>query len=132
MATKIKWYGRRVTKKVVNHVEEVLDWGRFKIEAEVKRLIGRRGTGRSSQKGIHSKPEQPPFRQTGNLIDHIASERKGLVAKIGSTLKPEKGQKHSYAFYLELGTSKMARRPYLGTALKKWISKIRQKLKMRG
>jgi hypothetical protein len=131
MATTVRWYGRRVTGKVVNHIEEVLDWGRFKIEAEVKKLIGRRGTGRSTQKGIHSKPGQPPFRQFGGLIDSIASERKKLVAKIGSTLKPEKGQKHSYAFYLELGTSKMAKRPYLRPALHKWVSKIRQKLKMR-
>ncbi|MCK5020472.1 MAG: hypothetical protein KAS32_25775 [Candidatus Peribacteraceae bacterium] len=132
MATRIRWHGRKFQNKINNHIEEVLDWGRFKIEAEVKRLIGKRGTGRSTQKGIHSRPGQPPFRQKGGLIDSIASERKGLVAKIGSTLKPEGGQKHSYAFYLELGTNKMAKRPYLRPALHKWVSKIRQKLKMRG
>lgn len=130
MATTIRWYGRQVQGRITNHIEKVLDWGRIKVEGEVKKLIGKRGTGRSSQKGIRSKSGQPPFRQTGRLISSITSERKGFVARIGSTLKPEGGQKHSYALYLEMGTSRMRRRPFLKPALHKWISKIRQKLKM--
>lgn len=126
MSTTIRWHGKQVQGKVFAHLERVLDWGRIKIEAETKKLIGKR-----AGKGSHSKPNQPPFRQTGRLINSITSERKGLVARIGSTLKPEGGQKHSYALYLELGTSKMTKRPYLKPALHKWIGKIRQKLKMR-
>ncbi len=129
MATIIRWHGKQVQRKILSHLERVLDWGRIKIESEVKRSIGKR-----AGKGSHSISPQPPFRQTGRLINSIASERKGLVARIGSTLKPKGGQKHSYALYLELGTpsGKMKKRPYLKPALHKWISKIRQKLKMKG
>ena len=126
MATKINFYGKQVQAKIVNHVEKVLNWGRFKIEGETKRLIGKRAA-----KGTHSKSGRPPFRQTGRLINSIASEMikktTGIVARIGSTLKPERGQKYSYAFILEA----FLKRPYLTTALRRWTSTIKQKLKMK-
>lgn len=129
----VNWYGKQVKGKVVGHVENVLNWGRLNIEAETKRLIGKRGITKTagSGKGTHSKPGEPPFRQKGRLINSIASEliKRGklLAARIGSTIKPEGGQKHSYAYMLEF----LMNRKYLRPALNKWWPAIKRKLRMR-
>lgn len=137
MPSGMNWRGPQVRSKVVSHVENVFNWGRVNVEAEVKRLIGKRGAGRVGQKGAHSKPGNPPFRQAGRLINSIASvlikKTKNIIARIGSTLKPEKGQPHSVALYLEEGTpgGQMEARPYLKRALRKWQKVIFRKLRMR-
>lgn len=55
-----------------------------------------------------SAPGEPPARATGRLVDsfeiHKMEGKNQLVARIGSRLE--------YALYLELGTARIAQRPY--------------------
>lgn len=60
----------------------------------------------------HSRPGNPPFKQTGKLRKSIAYEVRGLVGRVGSNLKDP-----NYPYYLELGTRRMAARSYLRRAL---------------
>lgn len=75
----------------------------------------------------HSKPYEPPFVQTGNLCRSIHFDAPSeLRRRVGSTLKPQGGPgSHSYAWYLERGTSRMAPRPYLVAALRRIRGSIR-------
>ena len=69
----------------------------------------------------HSAPRETPYVQTGMLRRSIAwAAPAKLVRLVGSMLKPQGGEgSHSYAWYLEYGTSKMAARPYLLPALRR-------------
>jgi len=76
-----------------------------------------------------SKPEGIPHVQTGQLKNSIrASKVNAGHWRVGSTLKPAKGQQGSYAMYLELGTphGQMAPRPYLRPALNTNRTKLRK------
>ncbi len=54
----------------------------------------------------HSSPGDPPFKQTGHLRRSIAWEAvSDTVGRVGTNVK--------YGLYLEMGTSRMAARPYL-------------------
>lgn len=56
-----------------------------------------------------SKPGEPPHKQHGHLRRSVAREVLGLVGRVGTSLK--------YGRWLELGTSKVAARPWLRRAL---------------
>ncbi len=68
-------------------------------------------TGKASktQKTIynftHSRPGSPPFKQTGHLRRSIAWEVEGLQGRVGTNLL--------YGRALELGTTRMAPRPFI-------------------
>ena len=68
--------------------------------------------------GFPSKPGEPPHKQTGHLRRSVAWELVGLVARVGTNLR--------YGRWLELGTSKMAARPWLRVALAQCRSAIRE------
>jgi len=76
----------------------------------------------------HSMPGEPPFVQTGHLRRSITFDAPDkLTRRVGSTLKPVEQGGHSYAYHLEVGTSKMKARPYLRPAVlrnKKQIMEI--------
>lgn len=110
----IKWYGPQVKAGV----ETVLAWrlaavgarGRTAAIRKISRLF--RGAGaevryRPRRTGTASAPGEPPKRDIGELAQSIGYEvdRKELAAYIGTFKK--------YGFWLEVGTKKMAARPYL-------------------
>ena len=57
----------------------------------------------------HSVPGNPPYKQTGHLRRSITHEVSKLIGRVGTNLL--------YGRYLELGTRRMAARPYLRRAL---------------
>lgn len=67
-----------------------------------------------------SRPGEPPRKQTGHLRRSIAYEvdRTNLVARIGTNL--------AYGRYLELGTRRMAPRPWLRRAQAETMNTIRR------
>jgi len=67
--------------------------------------------------GLPSAPGSIPNVQTGHLRKTITWDTpRAFVRRIGSSLKPTAGNA-SYAFYLEMGTGKMAARPWLNPGL---------------
>lgn len=88
-----------------------------RVETEAKRLASQPGRGRTYRRGnvthIASAPGDPPAVDTGHLRASISSklavDEGGLHARIGSNLNK--------AVYLELGTRRMAARPFLRPAL---------------
>lgn len=86
------------------------------VEGEVKRSF-KPGTGRIYRRGgkAHqaSAPGQPPAVDTGRLrssITHdVRIERGGVIGRVGTNVE--------YAPHLELGTSRMAARPFLRPAV---------------
>lgn len=87
----------------------------IRVQTEAVRSVHEPGKGR--QYGAHraSAPGDPPATDTGQLaasITHrIGTDGRGLFAFVGSKLKKVR--------YLELGTSRIAPRPFLRRALRK-------------
>ena len=85
------------------------------IRAEAFQSISRGSI--SGKKHVPSAPGEPPNRDTGTLQNHIETTMPGpLLAEVRSNAE--------YAAALELGTSKMAARPYLRPARDKMRRKI--------
>lgn len=96
------------------------------VEGDCKRSMAGTGTPH-----IPSKPGEPPAVMTGKLRASITHEVKAgqeMEAKVGirgGTLPDTK----NYGLFLEFGTSKMQRRPYLRPALEKNMQTIVDKIK---
>jgi HK97 gp10 family phage protein len=102
---------------VVAAARRVLFVGADMIRAEAFQSISR---GSISGKGhVPSAPGQPPKRDTGTLQNHIESKMTGpLEAQVSSSAP--------YAAALELGTSKMAARPYMRPARDKKADEVQR------
>lgn len=79
------------------------------------------GATKAQRRANPSRPGEPPHRDTSHLAQSIDYELTdgGLGAKVGST-------NVEYSVYLELGTSKMAPRPYLRPALDRSRAEIKR------
>jgi hypothetical protein len=98
-----------------NEIERAIELGTIKVFKEAGRLIRQHSslkTGRRSVKG------QPPFKEWGVLAQKLDSEtfehRRGksreFLGRVGYV-------NYKVAFWLELGTSRMGKRPFLRPAL---------------
>lgn len=78
--------------------------------------VGKTGKKLKTQRTVynftHSRPGNPPYKQTGNLRMSIAYEVDKLVGRVGSNIKDPR-----YPYYLEMGTRRMKARSYLRRAL---------------
>lgn len=110
------------------------------MESEIKNSMktgGRLSTNgpRGGKQRIHSQPNQPPFVQTGRLrasIGYLLSKEgkdNNLFLDIGA-IRETKGEV-TYAKALELGTSKMAPRPYLMPVVNRHIDKWEKEIGIR-
>lgn len=87
------------------------------VQSAAKRLASTPGRGRTYTRGnvthVASAPGDPPAVDTGRLRASISSElardAQGLHARVGS--------RYDVALFLELGTRRMAARPFLRPAL---------------
>lgn len=94
---------------LTNHAKKLIS-----IEGAGKTGPGRGAGGRFTKgKLIYganpSAPGDPPHKQTGRLMGSVAWEAAELVRRVGSNV--------TYSRWLELGTSRMAPRPWLRRAL---------------
>lgn len=85
----------------------------IKVERRAKQLASTPGTGRRYGRHRASAPGNPPAPDTGRLRASISRE----VGKVGTVLVARVGTDVAYGRYLELGTSRMAARPFLRPAL---------------
>lgn len=100
---------------VVRAAGRVLFVGADLIKAEAQQSITR---GAVSGKGhVASRPGEPPKNDTGVLKNNIETSMTGL-------LEAEVRANAPYAAPLEIGTSKMAARPYMRPARDKMAPKI--------
>jgi HK97 gp10 family phage protein len=74
-----------------------------------KKVLGARGSSRS-------KPGQFPHKDFGRLRQSIAQDHQGLITRVGTNVP--------YGKFLELGTAKMAARPFLRRTLAEERQKI--------
>jgi phage gpG-like protein len=126
MANAFSWHGDALKRKFEGMVGRRLDAASIVVQNHAKALISTEGTakatagrtlrsGRKVRKGSliygasPSKPGEPPNVQTGRLRGSVAHERVGMVARVGTNVR--------YGRDLELGTRKMAARPWLRRAL---------------
>lgn len=64
--------------------------------------------------GVYDTPESPFYRRTGNLRNSISHAADSDTAYVGTNIE--------YAPYVEMGTSKMAARPFLRPAVENYTS----------
>src|SRR5690349_15220147 len=113
-AFSIKWHGDKVLAKLDKTVER-----KMALIGEVVRAEAVKSVSMPTSTLGPSSPGDPPHIDTGKLRQSIF--RKMIDSQtviVGSSLK--------YAFYLELGTAKMAARPFLRPALYNSLQKIRR------
>jgi len=107
-------------------LEEAIKIAGWVVATEAADLANRKGgymttrnrsTGRFQKSAkARSKAGEPPFNQTGTLVDRIESETARtlfgeFIARVGAV-----GDAAEYGGYLELGTQNMQPRPYLRPA----------------
>ena len=114
--------------KVADAIADAIKRGAILVEGDCKKSM--RGTGTPH---TPSEPGQPPAVMTGKLRASITHEvKKGLggdiEARVGIRGGTEPDTKN-YGLYLEFGTSKMRKRPYLKPALNKNLQTITNLLK---
>lgn len=139
------WFGRKVLEQYKQNFSQRLDKVSIMVVNDIKESFGSptalpeggvkdsRGKAISAKKwrqGQHSAPGEPPFVQTGTLRRSITYNKiNEMTSHIGSTLKPEGDSAHSYAYWLEIGNSRMKARPYLRPAILRNKKKIMEIIK---
>jgi len=123
---KVKWYGSTVIPKVKLNVGARLVLAAKAVQNMAKSRMDRGqptvGTGLRMRGLKPSLPGKYPKRVTGWLLArvHRTFDEKELVARVGTNVK--------YGRYLELGTRKMLRRPWLSLALRDAMPQVRRLL----
>ena len=95
----MKWHGEKLTRKVHNEFAKRLTLAAI--------LFTRTAKERMSKTGARSKAFHYPFKQTGHLRRNVMYEidRINLRARVGTNVE--------YGKFLQQGTRKMKRRPWL-------------------
>jgi HK97 gp10 family phage protein len=102
--TQMKWYGKEFLQKLKEEQAKNLERAAIHVKNKVKENI-------SDAYPPASSPEDFPHRRDGELRRSMAHEvdKDKLVARVGTN--------KVYGRHLELGTSKMKKRPFLRTTL---------------
>lgn len=117
MAVRTEWHGPRRKAELMAAMKQRLSACAIIVASEAKRLVSTAGTGQAGsgkrKRRVYganpSRPGDPPNKQTGRLRGSITWELVGQVARVGTNLL--------YGKHLELGTTRMAARPWLRRAL---------------
>lgn len=143
----LRWYGADVLARVSTEVSRRLDIACIMLTNDIVKSFGSAPPMPKGLKGVstetwrhafRSKPGEPPHVDAGHLRRSIGFDSPNvLTRRVGSTMKPGDeynpgGGDHSYAWYLEMGTSRMAPRPYLLAAVRRNRARIRALLVGRG
>jgi phage gpG-like protein len=134
MAVK-KWKGPEAVGRIRSEFARNLAAAAIVVKGRAKVLLsvaGTTGQGRDAKGQFRrvygsnpSAPGEPPHKQTGRLRGSVAHEvdKTALSARVGTNVK--------YGRWLELGTSKMAARPWLRRALNESLATVRALLAKR-
>lgn len=135
MANRVNWNGeavkRQFAKLIKNRIKTACVFLHNQVKSDISQSgvlryhpLTKKGTAAKSQKSVynftHSRPGNPPYKQKGTLRRSVGWEVKGLKGRVGVDLGMAVYGKH-----LELGTRKMAARPFLRPALRKVSPQLR-------
>lgn len=117
MASHLKWDGEKCTAVIRAEMKRRIAACCIVVFNHAKKLLnvegtGTSGTGKSSRLvyGANpSAPGEPPHKQRGRLIGSLAFEISELLGRVGTNYKVGR--------WLELGTKRVAARPWLRRAL---------------
>jgi len=99
----VKWYGVKVISKINSENKKIINKACLMVQRDAMKSIGLVPSP--------SPPGHAPAAPTGRLRSSITHEVEGTTGRVGTNVK--------YALFLELGTERMAPRPYLRPALHK-------------
>ena len=132
----LEWNGKQFFAAATQANIRAMTKAAITVQAKAKELAGGTGSGRLYKRGNRShrasRPGSPPARDTGILVNSVSFE----VTKTGNQIKGAVGPDVDkirrddprvdvdYGLFLELGTSKRAKRPWLKPALIKSRKKI--------
>lgn len=121
------WNGDGAAEHVRSTVARRLHRAAIVVKNRAKQLLKTPGTGRVKGRKVgpvvHSKPGEPPYKQTGRLWQSVAHEvdEPSLTARVGTNVE--------YGKHLELGTRKgLKPRPWLRRALAETADRVLQLL----
>ena len=114
--SQVHWYGEKYKSKVKGGLDNRLRAAALYLEGSIKKSF--------PPGPLPSAPGKVPHTQRGasGILGSIVTERIGpFLYKVGSKFKPgqDSDGSHSYPWYLEFGTSKMEKRPWLRPAFKR-------------
>jgi hypothetical protein len=102
-----RWYGDRVKADVRRRAEtQIARIGEIAVE-HAQRLVGHQGS-----RGVHSRPGEPPYRQSGELQESI------FARPLPGRMQVQVGTSSMVGLYMELGTRRIAPRPWLRRTMK--------------
>ncbi len=124
IALKLKKFTSTAERNLFNAIQE----GAFLVEGDAKRSM--RGGGRPH---VPSRPGQPPAVHFDKLrasitTDVVKTTSGEIVGKVGVEGGSDPDTKN-YGLYLEIGTSKIRKRPFLLPAYIKNIGAIKEKIR---
>ena len=73
-------------------------------------------------KVVYNTPESPNYKRTGNLRNSITHQNDNDTVYVGTDVE--------YAIYVEMGTSRMKARPYIGPAIVNHVEEYKQTIEM--
>lgn len=113
----VKWHGDEFEKKLKKHLNVQTTKACQYLSSTAKIKISHAGRGKPSP----ATGEAYPFKQTGDLRRHVSYEVEGEVGRVG-TLKMKK----PYGKWLQTGTRRMTKRPWLTNALSDAMAGIKR------
>jgi len=122
IVAKLKGKGDEIENNLLNAITESC----ILVEGDCKKSM--RGTGTPH---IPSPPGEPPAVMTGKLrasINYDVKKGKDIEGRVGIEGGTEPDTKN-YGLFLEFGTSRMQKRPYLRPALNQNLQTISNKIK---
>jgi len=125
----MKWYGDAFSVKLDKEIDKRIKRAVILIASHAKDKLGREqpteGTG-TKKRGLNpSKPGEYPKKVLGHLRRSVMAEYDPRI----QTGRVGVGKDAEYGKWLELGTRKMKRRPWLSMAVAETASRVRNILK---
>lgn len=121
---RVTWHGDKFQKRTAKQLEKGVTNACLYTSNQMKKNVNRGNADGSNP----SDPGEYPKKVTGTLQNNITYTVKTGSEKIKGRVGIRKSPASEYALYLELGTSKMAARPFIRKTVFENRSEIRKRI----